>query len=78
MSSKKKLKLFLGKTCPRCKKGNVIFTGVEKSASQMLPVRGGFLYPCRYCSWTMTCDVEKLEEYSEEEIAAQNENGDKS
>ena len=68
MPRKEERKFFLGKTCPKCKAKNVIFTGVEKSATHLLPVRGEFRYPCRSCDWTLYCSVNKLEEYDEAEV----------
>ena len=51
----------LGRSCPRCKKFTVIFTGVGPDALHLLPVTGKFKYPCENCGWTLECDTRFLE-----------------
>ncbi|MEK7266014.1 MAG: hypothetical protein AAB227_07945 [Pseudomonadota bacterium] len=58
---KKIQSLGLGRSCPRCKKFTVIFSGVGLDAVHLLPVTGKFKYPCGNCSWTLECDTRFLE-----------------
>lgn len=59
----------LGRTCPRCKTFNLIFSGVDSNGAHLLPVKGKFQYPCANCGWAMECDTKLLESSRDAEKA---------